>query len=174
MSAVDTNFYERKKTNTFYWAVVFLVCVIALTWGLYYYSYTLSDEITNNTTTLSQLESSISEIQQDEKVQLYSVYAQNKVIFDTLAAQSKIPSMINHLIRVFAIQGIEYKGFDYSNGQAQIDLSLETNDSGYAYEKVIKFLNTYRENEEALFTISQVSNFDWYDKIDFTADFILK
>jgi hypothetical protein len=69
---------------------------------------------------------------------------------------------------------VTYKGFSYANGQVMTQLSLETNDIGYAYEKVTKFLKNYRENEEALFTIDQISNFSGYDRMNFTADLTLK
>ncbi len=174
MSAVDIKFYEKKKSQMFYVAAALFFLVISITWGLYYYAYTLSNTLSENELTLQQVEKSISDIEQDENVQIYSTYSQNKVLFSNLAEGSKIPSMINHLKRVFAIQWVTYKGFSYANGQVMTQLSLETNDIGYAYEKVTKFLKNYRENEEALFTIDQISNFSGYDRMNFTADLTLK
>lgn len=174
MSAVDIKFYEKKKSQTFYVAVALIFLVIAITAGLYYYSYTQTKTLQENAAILEQVKESISVIEEDEKVQVYSVYAKNIPLFRKMAEASKIPVMINHLKRVFTIQGVTYKWFSYGEGKAQIELSLETNDSGYAYEKVIKFLKNYRENEEALFTIDQITSFTWYDRMNFTADLILK
>ncbi len=174
MSAVDIKFYEKKKSQTFYIAVALLFLVIAITVGLYYYSYTQTNTIQENQITLEQVNTSISEIQQDEKIQIYSVYAKNRPLFKTLADASKIPSMVNHLKRVFTIQWVNYKWFSYNDWKVQMELSLETNDSGYAYEKVTKFLKNYRANEEALFTIDQISSFSWYDRMNFSADLTLK
>lgn len=174
MSAVDIKFYEKKKSQTFYVAVVLLVLVIAITVGLHYYSYTQTATLQENKVTLEQVEKSILDIEQDEKVEIYSIYATNKQLFIKMAEASKIPVMVNHLKRVFTIQWVTYKWFAYNDGVAQIDLSLDTNDSGYAYEKVTKFLKNYRENEEALFTIDQISSFTWYDRMNFSADLTLK
>jgi len=174
MSAVDVKFYEKKKSQTFYVALSLLLLVLLLTWGLYYYSYTLKNKILENESNLAQVETSISQIQQDEKIQIYSTYAQNKILFSRLSEVSKIPSMIRHLKRVFSIGGVSYEGFSYSEWNAQINLSLETTDSWYAYEKVIKFLSNYRANEDALFTIDQISSFSWYDRMNFSADLTLK
>lgn len=174
MSAVDIKFYEKKKSQTFYISIVLLLLVILLTAGLYYYSYSQSKTIRENNSTLAQIETWILEIQQDEKVQIYSIYADNRNLFSVLAESSKIPTMINHLKRVFTLQDVSYKWFAYSDGKAQIELSLETDDDSYAYEKVSTFLENYRGNEEALFTIDQISNFSWYDRITFTVDLTLK
>jgi len=174
MSAVDIKFYEKKKSQAFYAVLILLFIVIFLTIWLYYYSHTLEKSLEENQTTLAQLETSISDIQQDEKIQIYSIYKQNENVFRKLSNASKIPSMISHLKRVFAIQEVNYNGFSYNNEKVQMDLSLETNDSSYAYEKVTKFLNNYRANEEALFTIDQVSSFSWYDRMNFTVELTLK
>jgi len=174
MSAVDTSFYEKKKTQTFYLALWFLIFTLCATWGLYYYGNTLWEKIDENAANINQLETAISKIQEKEKVQIFSTYAQNETIFSDLSEKSKIPSMINHLIRIFNIQDIQYRWFNYSDGRAEVALSIETNDAWYAYEKVTKFLKTYRENEEARFDVAQISEFTWYDRMNFTADFILK
>lgn len=174
MSAVDIKFYEKKKSQMLYVAISLFILVAAITGALYYYSYTLSSTIQDNDLTLQQIEKSISDIEQDNQVEIYSIYAQNKALFSNLAEWSKIPSMVNHLKRVFAIQWVNYKWFSYSNGTVQTALSLETSDAWYAYEKVTKFLSNYRANQEALFTVDQISNFSGYDRINFTADFTLK
>lgn len=174
MSAVDIKFYEKKKSQSFYTALFLFLLVITITGVLYYYSYTQNNTLQTYKTTLTQVEKSISEIQKDEKIQIYSIYAENKDVFRQLAEWSKIPSMINHLKRVFSIQWVNYSWFSYRDGKATTELSLETNDSWYAYEKLTKFLKNYRGNEEALFTIGQISSFSWYDRINFSAELTLK
>lgn len=174
MSAVDVKFYEKKKSQMFYVSISLFLFVAILTGGLYYYSYTLSKTLQDNESTLQQVQSSISEIEEDQTMQIYSTYAQNKNLFLQLAEGSKIPSMVNHLKRVFAIQGVSYDGFSYSDGKVQTDVSLETNDAWYAYEKVTKFLSNYRANDEALFSIDQIPNFSGYDRMNFSVDLTLK
>lgn len=174
MSAVDVKFYEKKKSQMFYISASLFLFVVILTGALYYYSYSLNNTIEENKTTLEQVQKSISDLEEDETMQIYSTYAQNQKLFSRLADGSKIPSMVNHLKRVFAIQWVSYEWFSYSDGKVQTDLSLETNDAGYAYEKVTKFLSNYRANEEALFTIDQISNFSGYDRMNFSADLTLK
>jgi hypothetical protein len=57
----------------------------------------------------------------------------------------------------------------------RIDLSAQTNDSGYAYQKVVKFVREYNLLwEEVLFTPQFIAGVDGYDKINFTGEFILK
>lgn len=174
MSAVDTKFYDKKKKTWLYasWGILLLVAI--LTGGLYYYNMQLDSELWDLESDITQVETSIDSINQESDVQIYSIYSRHQDFLKRLEVNSKISSMVNHLKRTFTIHELQYDRFSYSNETVTIDLSLETNDSWYAYEKVTSFLRNYRENEQALFDVEQVSEISWYDRMSFTAVFTLK
>lgn len=175
MSAVDTKFYDKKKSSTFYIAVLFLLIILAITGGLFFYNSQLQKQNIDLNSQIEQLSSSIKNIQQDSNIQAYSIYEKNQDFLEKLAEQSKIPSFVSHLRKHFAIHGLDSKGFSYSQWWISVELSAQTNESGYAYQKVVKFLRDYNALwEDALFTPRFVAVFDGYDKINFTGDFKLK
>lgn len=175
MSAVDTKFYEKKKWSTFYGAIVFLICIVAWTWALYFYWDSIAQANEDLNRTLTQIDNSISELQENPGVQIYSIYSQNKVFLNRLSESSDIPSHIAHLRKNIAIHDVSAKWYNYSDGIATLELSAETDENWYAYQKVVDFLTAYRSlDEEAIFNIESISNFTWYDRITFSAEFTLK
>jgi hypothetical protein len=143
MSAVDTKFYEKKKSSAFYGALAFLLLVLAISAGLFVYNGQLQEQNTQLEAKILQIENSIKDLEQDPSVQAYSIYERHEAFLQKLSEQSKIPSFVSHLKKYFAIHGLEAKGFNYSQGTVRIDLSAQTNDSGYAYQKVVKFVREY-------------------------------
>ncbi|MCD5375082.1 hypothetical protein LR010_01355 [Candidatus Gracilibacteria bacterium] len=175
MLAVDTKFYEKKKSSTFYTAVGFLLLVLVLTGGMFFYNTQLDKQNTELETQITQLSTSIESLKLDPNIQTYSIYERHEAFLTKLAKESNIPSFVAHLKKYFAISGIDAKGFNYSQGVVSVSLSSQTNDNGYAYQKVVKFLRDYNNlGEEALFTAQFVPVFEGYDRINFKGEFKLK
>ena len=175
MSAVDTKFYDKKKSTTFYVAIVFFVLVVVISWGLFVYNSQLENknlELTNN---INQIEKSIQAVESDPNIQAYSIFEKNQVFLENLSKQSEIPSFVSHLRKYFSISWLESSGFSYSAWMVSVDLSAQTNDNGYAYQKVVSFLRDYNAlGEEALFETQFIPSFDGYDRVNFTGEFKLK
>jgi hypothetical protein len=73
---------------------------------------------------------------------------------------SEIPLFVSHLKKQFTKYGIQAKGFAYdSKNGVSIELSAQTNESGYAYQKIVKFLREYALDENAIFSVGMISNF---------------
>lgn len=174
MSAVDTKFYEKKKSSTFYGSLVFLFIIIASSVGLYIYSNNIAQANSDMSATISQIDSSISQLWEDSSVQIYSIYTQNKVFLEELSERSNIPWHIAHLRRSLAASKISALWYSYSEWVAKMELSAQTDDDDYAYKKIVNFLESYRSDEKAIFEIESVSNFKGYDKMTFSAEFTLK
>jgi hypothetical protein len=94
---------------------------------------------------IQQLDTSITSVQQDPNIQAYSIYERHEVFLKRLAAQSKVTEFVSHLRKHFSIAGIDAKGFNYSDSMVSVGLSAQTNDNGYAYQKIVKFLRDYNE-----------------------------
>jgi hypothetical protein len=129
MSAVDTKFYEKKKSSIFFTALLFLFTVLTLTGGMFFYNIQLEKENTERVDEIIQFDTSIKSVQRDPNIQAYSIYERHEVFLKKLADQSKIPSFVSHLKKYFSIGGIDAKGFNYSDGVVSVSLSAETNDN---------------------------------------------
>ena len=174
MSAVDTQFYKKKNTTTFYVAISFLSLAILTTIALYLYVGKIESENIETQTSISQIDDWIQAIQEDELVEVYRIYEKHKVFLETLSSRSQIPGIISHLKKNFAKYNVDAKGFNYSEWIVSLKLSAQKDDSGFAYEKVVKFLREYPNDENARFDIKPISSFIWYDRINYSAEFVLK
>lgn len=173
MSAVDTQFYDKKRNNFFYMALSFLVFVVLATLGLFFYNSRLLAKNTDIQSQIDTLSTSISEVESHKDVQVYSIYSQNKQFLDTLSQNSKLSSFVAHIKKNLRKYGLEGQGFNYAGGVVTVSLSSQTNDTGYAYEKVVKFLREYnlQGEEKSPFILQKISAFAGYDTINYTAQF---
>jgi len=107
MTTIDTSFYEKKKTTTFYVAVAFLIFVILLTGGLYLYSKHLQNTYIDIQDKIQTRDTAISGIESNTQIQLYSMYQQHKGFFEDMKNKSQIPLFVSHLKKQFAKYGIQ-------------------------------------------------------------------
>ncbi len=174
MSAVDTQFYKKKKQTSLLLAIIFLFFVIGLSFGLYFYEKRIKNENREIRESISKLDSWIQAVQQDKLVEVYRNYEKHKKVLEMLSSRSQIPTLVLHLKKNFAKYGIDARGFNYNEGVVSTNLSAQTNETGYAYEKIVKFLREYPQDPNARFKIQPISSFTWYDRINYSLDFVLK
>ncbi|NDK10168.1 hypothetical protein GW846_05325 [Candidatus Gracilibacteria bacterium] len=171
---VDTKFYKDKKSINFYLSLGFLAVVILATLGLFFYNNSIDNNIVEMDAEIANLEKSIDDVQSDPLVMIYGIYSKHKSFLDEKSKQSQIPLFVSHLRKNFIKYSIDATGFSYSEGELTIELSNQTTDNGYAYEKVVKFLREYPQDEKSLFDIDDVESFEGYDKIGYSANFVLR
>lgn len=174
MSAVDTKFYEKKQKRILFLSLGFLVFVVCITAALFFYEKSVLGELEELEVNINQVEDSIKEIESNEQVQLYRMYQSNKVFFETLEYRSEIPLFATHLQKHLAKHWLQGKDFDFRDGELAMEVSAQTNDSWYAYQKIVTFMREYNQDEKALFTPSQINEFSGYDRVNYDATFILK
>lgn len=174
MSAVNSEFYQKKKSWTFYIGIIFLIFTLLISGGLYFYNSSLETKNQVLKSKINQIEGSIKDIQSDEAVQVYSVYERNKVFLGELWQKSQISIFAKHLKKTLLKYNLTAKGFNYSDGTVSTNLTVETGDKNYAYEKIVRLLREYSQDELSLFEVGEITNFQWHDKITFNANFTLK
>lgn len=174
MSAVDTNFYKEKKQSSFYLAIGFLVVVVCVTLLLYLYVSKLEKEVSSLESNIAQIDNSITELKNNPDIRAYNIYEKNRGLLEKLTYESRVTSFVNHFKKNFIKYGVNGRWFSYSNGNVSVEMSAETNDNGYAYEKVRRFLEWYKTDEKALFEMAPISSFAWYDEIKFSGQYSLK
>lgn len=174
MSAVDTNFYKEKKKSMFYFSLWFLFVSILVTILLYVYVSKINTEVTTVSENITQIDTSISELNNNPEIQIYNIYERNKGVLEKLAYESRVTSFVSNLKKNFTKYNVLGEWFAYSNWQVGIAMSAKTNDGGYAYEKVVDFIKGYNADEKALFELDTIGIFKWYDEIEFAWKYILK
>lgn len=174
MSAVTTEFYKKKKKNTLLAALAFLFVILVLSGILYYLGYTLKKDNESLALREQELEKSISERKQEPNLKTYEMYEKNKILFQKSTNNSQISIFVNHLKKNLNKFLLRAEGFNYKDAQVTTKIISQTNDSGYAYEKVVRFLRNYQKDDKALFTLEKIEAFSGYDTIEFNITFRLK
>ena len=174
MSAVDTEFYKKKKSSTFYVGVIFLFLTVLGTGMLYLFTQSLHSENDQILAETATIDTAISEERNDEAVQIYSIYQKHKLLLERLDQHSQIPLFASHIKKNFLKYGISGEWFDYADGVVQINITAKTDDRGYAYQKIVRLLDEYKQDEKALFDLWPVSSFTWHDQIKYSLGFNLK
>jgi len=171
---IDSKFYKQKKSRSFYYAIAFLVFVVLVTVWLYAYNMMILGQVKDLDDSIARLDTSIEKLNQDENIQVYSLYAWNKNTFDALAAQSQIPKFVKSVKKALAKNGLDLWGFSYSDGTVSVKITSESDSRSKGYEKIVKFLKTYREDEESIFDLESITRVAGQDKIAFDAKFVVK
>jgi hypothetical protein len=86
---------------------------------------------------------------------------------------SLLTTFIIHLKRSLWKYALSFKGFNYSDWKILTNISAGGDDLGAAYEKIVNFLWTYPDDENALFNIQPIGIFNGYDRINFSTTFTL-
>lgn len=111
MSAVDTQFYEKKKTSGIIIAVFFLILVIIGTGFLYWTNMKMKQEISELKTESMNLSKSIRQEKASDLVSTYSTFDRYRNEFILLDKRSDIPNIANHLKSITRSYNLESKGF---------------------------------------------------------------
>ena len=176
MSAVDIQMYEKKNTRMFFGSLFLFFFVLIVTLGIYLYAWRIQAQANSLQNNLSTLESSISTLQQDSSVQAYQRYVANAGYMQKLWEKSNIPLFVAHLKKTFRKYALEAEWFAYDGEKISLAVKWQTNDAGYAYEKVVKFLREYNMEtaEKNLFVLQSVTAFSGYDTLSYDVQFLVK
>ena len=173
MSAVDTKFYEKKKSRVIYIAIWFVVFILAVTTALFLYNNKIVESNTVLQDQISVIDNSIIEIESKPNIQTYRSYEKNKNILDQLSCRSQISMYVSHLKNNASKYLISAKWFNYVDGKLKTSLSANTDTNGSSYEKIVTFLREYPNNETSLFDVEAIESFEGFDRINFPGSFIL-
>lgn len=174
MSAVDSNFYKKKKNWSFYVWVWFLTFTILITGGLYLFTTNVQAENQELLSQIADFDARITEERSDKNVQVYSIYEQHKGLLEQISKRSDIPLFVLHLKNSLQKYWLTGKWFSYNDGIVNMNIESETGKTEYAYQKIVSMLEEYALDENALFEVAGVTSFSGHDEISFSWEFQLK
>lgn len=165
---------ERKTQQRFIVTVIFIVFATVLTLSLFFYSRAIALEITSIESELDEINDSIKKRESDPIIQSYSLYQRNAYMFETLKYQSMIPELVSHVKNTWLRYGIVLNWFQYNAWKLTMNAQASNDEGRLWYQKVVQFIQNYREDSEALFELEWIDSFMWHDRIEYIITLTLK
>lgn len=181
---VATNDYktDNKAYKSMYFSAWLFVLVLILNIWLYFYNSSLDSKIEGFNKEITTLENTIKEINNDDKVKLYTLIKTNKVFLDKYAYLSRVPEFINNIKELSNTFKVTFNGFSYSD--SVLSTSVTAVDDGFSlwYQKAEKLIWSFRdkkvnnkvENNKQLFSLNFVDSFEWQNEMKFNINFKIR
>ena len=152
--------YKNSSKKSTFLAIVFLVLIILLTFGVSSYNTYLENNMEIIKADIIKKEASIKTKQENKLVQVYNLYTLNKQVLERLEKYSKITTYMNELDRIRRVYNLNFKGFDYSNGELVIEATTVSNEIDLDYKKTANFIKRYRLSKTSLFDLGFVDTIE--------------
>jgi len=163
---------KKSKNNTN--SIVFLIIVVLSTIIMAIYNNSIRNDIEKIKTNISWIESSIKEVENDKKLQIYSLLELNSNVIKSYKSMNNITMYINHMNVIQAKYDLSFKWFKLANWELLTNIEIVSDDKAIAYQKTRDFLKNYRKDSKALFELQFVNNIEWMDDMKFKWYFKIK
>lgn len=163
-----------KKKKKYMISMIFLVSVLVLTIGLYFYNNMLKSDIAKLKIDITTLDSNIKEVQNNKKIQIYTLLELNDSVIRSYKLMNKVSQYINHLKYIESEYNIKFKWFSLNNLELSTGIEAVSDDNGIAYQKTRDFLKNYKIDKNALFDLEFVNQITWMDNMKFKVNFKIK
>lgn len=157
---------------------ILLAIVILINIGLYFYNSRLQTQIIHHEENMRNIEQNISELQNDEKVKLYTILNANKNFLEVYEKMAQVPEFINNLKDLSKNFKISFLDFNYSNSVVNTTVIAQDDAVSLAYQKWNKFIANFRNTTPIqqtggllpsphIFSLNFVNQFEWQNEIKF-------
>lgn len=170
----DIKVLNNKSRAPYFSSLLLLVLVLVWTVASYIYDNILININKWLQKEITQIESNITEVQNDKNIQIYSLLQLNKNVIEKYESMNKITDFINHLNTVKTKYNLQFNGFNLTDWKITTDVSVISDDSWIAFQKARDFINKYRQDTTALFGLWFINSFEWMDEIKFNVDLKIK
>lgn len=164
--------YNKKWKNIY--NIIFFVFVLLITISLVSYNYFLNKDIAAINNQIELRQTSITNINKDENINLYNLINVNRKILEKLEKRSQVITFIEHLNKVKNDYRMDLKGFSYSDWILSSSVTIINNTDAFAYNLAETFISSYRKNEKNIFELWFINSIKWNDNIKFNVEFKLK
>lgn len=157
---------HNKAERWFYISVWIFVFVLILSVWLYIYNIYIEKDIENIQSEKESIAKKVSDLQNDEKIQLYSLLNENKAYLEKIHKFSRINDYIKELNTTASKFNISLTWFQYWNGKISTQWLAE-DDINLWWEKTKNFIEYYRK-EKKDYTLWFINTFQWSNSIQFS------
>ncbi|MDP2090083.1 MAG: hypothetical protein Q8K30_00670 [Candidatus Gracilibacteria bacterium] len=171
----DIKVLSDKSKSTYFSSIVFLVVVVVITVLLYLYNNYLKNNILDIQNTITTVESSINEVENDKNIQIYRLIQLNKEVIASYESMNNITKYINNLNILEREYNLDFTGFEISKGEISTSVITSTDQElGAAYQKTRDFIKKYREDKKALFDLAFITSVEGMVDMKFNVNFKIK
>lgn len=177
---VASNEYKtyNKGYTWMYVSVWLFVLVLILNIWLYFYNSYLSSKVESFNEDLIKLENNIKEVNNDDKVKLYTLIKTNAVFLDKYSYLSRIPEFINNLKKLWSIYRVSFKNFSYADSTLNTSVVAVDDWISFWYQKAQKLISSFRNNKQTknnqIFSLDFVDYFESQNEMKFNVSFKIK
>lgn len=179
---ITNNDYKKinNKNIWLYISVWLFILILALNVWLYFYNNSLLSKVESYNKELTVLENNIKEINNDDKIKLYTLIKTNATFLEKYSYLSKIPEFINNLKKLWNIYKVSFKNFSYSNSIINTSVTAIDDWTSFWYQKSQKLISNFRKNEQSkdknnqIFSLDFIDYFEWQNEIKFNINFKIK
>jgi len=169
----EVNFITQKK-NELKNPLIFLWFVVIVSLGLFLFNWRLDYTNKDLDTKISDRVADIKTLENDPKIQVYSLIEANKTTIDNLEKRSHITKYINHLKAISKKYDMSFDGFSLSKWEINTITLINSSEKWIAYAKTRDFIKNYRIDENSLFDLNFISSVEWMDSMKFPIIFKIK
>jgi len=155
-------------------SVVFLVIVLLLSFGLYFYNTHLEKEIVGVKGEIIKIESEMKDINDDKKIQIYTLLELNKEVINSYSKNNKVVSFINHLDTVKSKYSLNFNWFNLSDKELITNIEVKSDKEKQAYQKTKDFIKNYRKDNSSLFDLDYINLVEWMEEMKYKVKFNIK
>lgn len=170
----DIKVLNEKSRSAYFSSTLFLFIVVLATIVLYFYNNHLKTSIEEIQTSITTIDSSINEVENDKNIQIYRLIELNKSVISSYESMNKVTKYINHMNVIKGKYNLEFDWFDLSKWVITTNIKTTSNDEWLAYQKTRDFISKYRQDTKALFNLGFVTSVEWMDEIKFKVNFKIK
>lgn len=171
MWEIKSPIYKKKTYTT---SLIFFIVVVVFTLSIYFFNSYIEGKVENIKSEINSIEKSISEVEQNEKLQVYSLLEINKELISSYNKMNNITKYINHMNVIWWKYDLNLLGFNLSEGEIITNINVLSDNKWIAYEKTRDFIKNYRNDEKALFNLWFINSVEWMDDMSFKVTLKIK
>lgn len=170
----EINVKAKKPVSNYTTSIIFLIIVIIGTIALYIYNGLLDNKLEKIKNDITTIENSISSIEKNQRLQIYSLLELNKETISTFEKMNKVTDYILHLNYISSVYNLKMDGFDLSKWEIKTVVTVKSDKDSIAYQKTKDFISNYRLDEKAKFELMFIDSVEWMDNLKFKTNFKIK
>lgn len=170
----EINIAIKNKVSNYTASIIFLIVVLIITVSLHFYNYYVWNEVEKIKTNISSIDASISSVEKDKRLQVYTLLELNKELISSYEKMNDITKYINHMNVIGSKYKLKFDGFNFAKWEISSTVNIVSDIDWIAFLRTKDFINKYRVDQKALFELKFINSVDWMDDMKFKVNFKVK
>lgn len=170
----EINITIKNKVSNYIASIIFLIVVLIITVSLHFYNYYVWNEVEKIKTNISSIDASISSVEKDKRLKIYSLLELNKELINSYNKMNDVTKYINHMNVISSKYKLKFSGFNLAKWEITSNVSMVSDNDWIAYQRAKDFISKYRIDKKALFDLKFISSVEWMDDMKFKVNFKVK